>query len=181
MDHRDAVALIKDAVSGHEGVWADLGAGSGVFTRALVELLSAKSCIYALDRDVRALSELSLWAGEVAANVRTVDGDFRHGLSLPGHAGPLDGILLANSLHFVRDQTAVLGGLVRHLRPGGRLILLEYDRRAANRWVPYPIPLDELPTLAAAAGLSVPRVTAMRTSEYSGILYAAAMDRTKVE
>ena len=45
--------------------------------------------------------------------------------------------------------------LPERLRPGGRVVLVEYDRRAHSRWVPYPIPIARLPEPAASAGLSV--------------------------
>ena len=41
---------------------------------------------------------------------------------------PLDGILAANSLHYVRDQVALLRRWRSFLAPGGRLIVLEFDR-----------------------------------------------------
>jgi hypothetical protein len=56
-------------------------------------------------------------------------------------------------------------------------VIVEYDRRAANRWVPYPIAMTRLPDLAARAGLSAPMVTATRPSAFGGILYVAAADR----
>jgi hypothetical protein len=42
-------------------------------------------------------------------------------------------------LHGVRLPVVIR--LVERLRPGGRVVLAEYDRRAHSRWVPYPIPL----------------------------------------
>jgi hypothetical protein len=55
-------------------------------------------------------------------------------------------------------------------------VLVEYDRRAASRWVPYPIPTARLPALAGSAGLSPFTVTATRRSAFGGVLYAAAAD-----
>ncbi len=54
---------------------------------------------------------------------------------------------------------------------------MEYDRRAASRWVPYPIPLARLAALTASAGLTSPSITATRPSAFGGILYVAAADR----
>jgi SAM-dependent methyltransferase len=174
----DAAAFIKDAVTGQSGVWADLGAGTGTFTRALLELLGDGSRIYALDRDAAAVADVARWAEAEAPMVTAVEGDFTGDFVLPGLGdGKLDGILLANSLHFAKDAAAVLTRLTTMLRPGGRVVLVEYDRRAASRWVPYPISIAQLPALAAAAGLSRPRVVESRPSEYGGILYAATMDR----
>jgi ubiquinone/menaquinone biosynthesis C-methylase UbiE len=173
----EAVALIENAVGKRGGVWADLGAGEGTFTRALVELVGPSSRVYAVDQDPAAVSALARWSTS-APGVVPVEADFSRPFKLPHmEDNPLDGILLANALHFVRNAQTVLARLVTLLRPRGRVVLVEYDRRASSRWVPYPIPIALLPALASAAGLSTPRVTATRPSEYQGILYAAAADR----
>ena len=178
MNPSEAVALIRDAVPRPGGTWADLGAGDGAFTRALAELLGPGSRIYAVDRDRRALGALRRWAATDAANVIPVLADFSGPFELPGLGGtPLDGMLLANALHFVGDAGLLLGRLVQRLRPGGRLVLVEYDRRRGNPWVPHPIPAARLPELAASAGLSTPIITATSPSAFGGSLYAAAADR----
>jgi len=178
MNTREAVALIEQAVPGSAATWADLGAGDGTFTRALVQILGKDAKVFAVDRDPRALASLGRWAAREGANVVTVDADFTRPFDLPGLDGAtLDGLLLANALHFVRDAGAVLGRLVARLRPGGRVVIVEYDRRAPNRWVPYPINSERLPAIAAEAGLSPPVITATRPSAYGGLLYVAAADR----
>ncbi len=174
MNTSDAIALIEGAVPRTAKTWADVGAGDGTFTRALVQLLGREARIYAVDRDARALASLQRWAARDRANVIVLEADFTLGLELPE---PLDGLLIANALHFVRDADVVVARLVRRLRPGGRAVVVEYDRRAASRWVPYPISSSRLPELAAAAGLSPPRVIATRPSAYGGTLYVAAADR----
>ena len=170
----DAASLIEGAVPRTSKTWADVGAGDGTFTRALVQVLGRDARIYAVDRDAGALGSLQRWAGRDGANVIALEADFARGFELPE---PLDGLLAANALHFVRDADVVLGQLVRLLRPGGRAVIVEYDRRAASRWVPYPISSSRLPQLAAAAGLSQPAITATRPSAYGGTLYVAAADR----
>ena len=177
MNDADAIELIRDAVGGQTGVWADLGAGAGTFTRALSDVLGTGSTVYAVDDDASAVRALRELASSTSGNAQviTVKADFTRPLELPGlvPGAQLDGILLANALHFVRDAARVLSGLVEHLRPGGRMIVVEYDRRAASRWVPFPIPASRWPELAQAAGLTEPRVTATRPSSYSGVLYTA--------
>lgn len=162
----DAVALIRSAVEGHEGTWADLGAGRGTFTRALASVLGAGSRIIAVDRDPGAVAEIEqIGDPRVTAQL----GDFTSAVDLP----PLDGILLANALHFVKDAAAVLSALTQRLQPAGRVVLVEYDRRAASRWVPFPISIASLNDLAKAAGLSRFRVVESRPSNYEGIIYCA--------
>jgi hypothetical protein len=90
---------------------------------------------------------------------------------------PLDGMLLANVLHFVRDREKVLGRLVSLLRAGGRVVIVEYDRRVASRWVPYPIDSSACLKSAQGAALENPRITARRPSMYAGELYVGVDDR----
>jgi SAM-dependent methyltransferase len=170
----EAVALIEAAVPRATVTWADIGAGDGTFTRALAQLLGPGARIYAVDRDARALASLRRWAARDGANVVPVDADFTWPLELPE---PLDGLLVANALHFVRDADVVLAQLAALVRPGGRVVIVEYDRRAASQWVPFPISTDRLPALVASAGLSAPTITARRPSAFGGMLYVAAADR----
>jgi len=66
----------------------------------------------------------------------------------------------------------VLSQLARRVRVGGRVVVVEYDRRAPSRWVPHPIDASRWPRLAASAGLVRTAITATRPSAYSGVLYA---------
>ncbi len=181
MNTGDARALISGAVPRRPGTWADLGAGNGTFTRALAELLGRDSRIYAVDHDARAIAALARWAPNAVVHVIPVAADFTQPFDLPGLGETgLDGMLLANALHFVRDADAALARLAGWLRPGGRVVFVEYDRRAASRWVPYPIPASRLPGLAASAGFSAPAITAARPSAFSGVLYVAVAERLAV-
>ena len=156
----------------------DVGAGDGTFTRALVQRLGPQSEIYAVDADANALAKLGQWATREGARVIPVVADFTRGFELPGlDQRSLDGILAANALHFVPDPAKVLAQLVGRLRPGGRVVLIEYHRRRATRWVPYPIDKERLPDIAAQAGLTSPAIVGTRPSMYGGVLYVAAMDR----
>ena len=172
MRHEDAVNLIRSSVSGLSGSWADFGCGRGTFTRALHSVIGAESRIVAVDADLRALEEVRAWAQAEAPNVSAVRADFTQQLDLP----PLDGFVLANALHFVKDQAGALARLVKLLRTGGRVVLIEYDKRAADRWLPYPVGIANLPALAKAAGLGAFTVAESRPSNYSGVIYAAHAD-----
>lgn len=172
MNEREARDFIASAVGESGGVWADFGAGTGTFTRALRSLLSPGSRIYAVDSDVAAITAFR----EIGDAVVPILADFSTALELP--EAPLNGMLLANALHFVPDAGGVLQRLVKLLTPGGRVVIVEYDRRAANPWVPYPIRSDRWPKIASAAGLVNPRVTARRKSMYAGELYAAVAENS---
>lgn len=176
MKPADALSLLEGAIPQSGGVWADLGCGDGVFTSALVELLGPGGRIYAVDRDRRAISSLERRLN--SPNVVPVVADFTQTFEVPGlDRGKLDGILLANSLHYVQDAETVLGRLVAMVATGGRVVLIEYDGRAANPWVPYPIGIDRWNALAVSAGLSTPIVTARQSSRFGGDLFVAVAVR----
>ncbi len=142
------------------------------------ELLGAGSRIYAVDRNPRALAALKRWADAAGADVTPITADFTEAAAPPGlEAGHLDGMLLANALHFVPAGEQVLRRLVDLVRPGGRVLVVEYERRGPSRWVPFPVTPERFAKLSEAAGLSAPVVVASRPSAFGGNLYAAVAER----
>ncbi len=176
MNRAEMVELIRGGVPGAGGVWADLGAGTGNFTEALRELLGAQGAIYAVDRDgkaIRAQHELLAQAGP-GASVFPIQADITQRLTLP----PLDGVLVANALHFIRDQAAALALIASYLRPSGRLLIVEYDLAEPLRWVPFPVPFTRFQALAEGAGLHNPAHVGSRVSPSSGVaMYAGVAIR----
>jgi SAM-dependent methyltransferase len=178
MDERDAESLIATAIPRTAGVWADVGAGDGTFTRALLHLLGPGSRVYAIDRDRKALARLTRQTDSSSGSVIPVVADLAHPFELSSEARPeLDGLVFANSLHYFRDPAELLGRLVAWLGPDGRVVIVEYDGRGPNRWVPYPIPRSALPDLVRHAGLKPPTITAERPSAYGGTMYVAVAER----
>lgn len=173
MDQAEMVALIRDGVPQPGGIWADLGAGPGNFTWALYELLGSQATIYAVDRDARAIAYLSRRVAQTTpeASIYPLHADFTQPLTLP----LLDGVLMANVLHFIRDQAAVLALVRQYLRPDGRLLLIEYELRDALRWVPFPVPFRRFVALAEASGFIESMLLKTRRSPSSGIILYAAV------
>jgi ubiquinone/menaquinone biosynthesis C-methylase UbiE len=177
MTDADALDLLRAAVPAADGeVWADLGAGTGVFTRALAALVGPAGRVIAVDRDARALESLRRSAaGGAAAAIEIVAADVTGALALP----PLDGVVMANVLHFVADAQGVLSRVAALLRPGGRLVLIEYEGRRPSRWVPHPVDSARFMELAAGAGFTPPRVVARRPSLFGGDIYVAMAERAR--
>ena len=163
MNHADHVALIKDGVGERGGRWADLGAGEGAFTLALADLLGPDAQIVAVDRDARALRSL-------AGRFETRVADFTKGVDLH----ELDGVLMANSLHFVREKEPVLQAVRGMLRPGGTLIIVEYGTDRGNAWVPHPFSYERWEAMAARAGFTGTRLLRTVPSRWLGSMYSAA-------
>ncbi len=173
MDVRTAASLIRAAVPPGAATWADLGAGSGTFTLALATLLGPEGHVYAVDKDASALAELREAAASATLGARITP--LQHDFRKPHEFPPLDGVVLANSLHFVPpdEQADLLARLTGHLRPAGRLVVVDYDGRAANAWVPHPVSQRRLTQLFKAIGLAAPSLAGTRRSRYGGTLYAA--------
>ena len=177
MDHADHVALLRAAVE-PGGTWADIGAGNGAFTLALADLLGPGGRIVAVDRDGRALRENAAVVGArfPAVVLETVTADLTRALTLP----VLDGLVAANSLHFVpRDrQLAVVRSLAAHLRPGGAFAVVEYDVDHGNPWVPHPLSYPSWERLATDAGLTGTRRIGRIPSRFLGAIYSAVSARS---
>lgn len=153
--------------------WADLGCGEGTFTLALAERLAPGSTIHAVDRDRGAVKSLPATASGV--RIAGYVSDFTG--SWPFEPG-LDGILMANSLHFVESQREFLRRCETALAVLGRLLIVEYDTDIANPWVPYPVSLALLSRLAATAGFPRVQKLGSRRSRYQrAALYAAFCER----
>jgi len=168
----DLIALLHDGVPAIGGRWGDLGAGEGAFTLALAELLGSGAHITAVDRDAGALLRLRDEVGRryPATGLQILTADFTRPLALTG----LDGIVMANSLHFVRNKAPVLASVREMLRPGGTLLIVEYGADRGNPWVPHPFSYPSWERLAAEAGFESTRLLKTIPSRFLGTLYSAA-------
>ena len=147
--------------------WADLGCGAGLFTEALAQFLPRGSTIYGVDLRPTLYSEV---VNGVA--LFPIQADF---INIPLPFSDLDGILMANSLHYVEDKPAFLEKIKGYLKPGAPLLFVEYDSdRPVPTWVPWPISSASLQPLLAKAGWTNVQKLAERPSVYGhSNLYAA--------
>jgi ubiquinone/menaquinone biosynthesis C-methylase UbiE len=151
--------------------WCDLGSGSGTFTTALAQLLAPGSTIHAVDLDQRALEEISDRYDGV--EIRKIVGDLRSpSLRLPS----VDGILMANALHFIREQHLFLRRL---LSVTDRFLIVEYERCRPSMWGPYPVGFERLCELLSEAGVERVEKLATRPSRFGGTLYSAFAERSR--
>lgn len=109
-------------------VVADLGAGGGYFTFRLAEAVGNSGKVYAVDIDrdmIRLIGERARQEG--VANVQVL-------LAQPNDpmlpAEGVDLIFTVNTYHHLNNRPAYFAGLRRYLRPEGRIVIIDFDRRA---------------------------------------------------
>lgn len=171
MNHQDHVALLRPGVPAPGGVWADLGAGSGAFTLALADLVGPSATVYAVDRDRAALDRLrAAWRSLPAPpRLDSVVADLARPLDLP----PLDGVVMANVLHFFRDHVAVLRRVHHLLKADAPLLLVEYNVDHGNMWVPHPLSFATFAREAMVAGFGDVAWLGARPSRFLREIYSA--------
>lgn len=100
---------------------ADIGAGPGYFTLPAAAWVGSAGLVYALDIEPEMLQRLE--TNEVF-NVRCLNSQ-ESALPLPDES--VDRALLANVLHEAIEPVTLLREVLRILRPGGRLAVIEWD------------------------------------------------------
>ncbi len=160
MTTSEAISLIQKGIPENADTWADIGAGTGTFTLALQEILQ-KGIIYAVDKSPHALWQLPL---NEQIKIEIVEGDFFKKMDFP----KVDGILMANALHYAADPLAALKNVLSHLNPSGAFILVEYETSTPRSpWIPFPIPFADFKNIALKSGLTEP-IEIGRTSSHYG-------------
>jgi len=175
MQLNQAIQFLQPAIPQQKGVWADIGAGTGIFTQALDQLLAKNSTIYALDTNIKSLNQLSLENAEL----QVLQQDFTQEMNLP----KLDGILMANALHYSANPLATLKPIIQFLKPNGLFIFMEYELKTPRPpWIPYPIPFDKFKKIAAQIPVSSP-VELNRVSSTFGnnYIYLAKVQKLAVD
>jgi arsenite methyltransferase len=137
-------------------VVADLGAGGGYFTFRLAEAVGSGGKVYAVDIDrdmIRLISERA--KQDDVANVETI-------LAKPDApqlppAG-VDLILTVNTYHHIENRAAYFANLRGYLRPGGRVAIIDFDRRASLvNLVGHATPVESIKRVMEQAGYALER------------------------
>jgi len=171
MNHQDHVHLLRKGISTTGGVWADVGCGSGAFTLALADLLGPNGIIHAIDRnrDSLDLMQRAMMANFPSTTLYVHRSDFTQPLALPR----LDGIVMANSLHFIRKKEPLLQQIQSYLHSGARLLLVEYNADQGNPWVPYPLSYTTWEVLATHNGFRDTQLLERVPSRFLREIYSA--------
>ena len=152
--------------------WADLGCGSGIFTQALATLLPAKSTIFAVDQSPQYIFQPT----DSLVKIEFVQANFEQDDWYLEEK--LEGVMMANALHYVADKIGFLKRLLRHCSKDVLFIVVEYDHMNANTWVPYPIDFQNIEKLFQKMGFGDVVKLGERKSIYGGgNMYACSIKR----
>ncbi|MBM7854577.1 ubiquinone/menaquinone biosynthesis C-methylase UbiE [Desulfohalotomaculum tongense] len=110
-------------------VIADIGSGGGYFTMRFAEAVGPEGKVYAVDVNAKLLAYIENYAKENRmTNVETVlVGE--SGLNLPEQSCSL--IFLRNVFHHLNSPERYFKALKRFLKPGGRVIIIDYKKGTA--------------------------------------------------
>lgn len=103
---------------------ADIGSGSGLFTRPLAKHAD-KGVVYAVDIDQKLLDHVAQTsAEEKLTNVKTVlaaEDD-------PKLPEAVDLIVIIDTMHHIANQPTYVKGLKKYLKPNGRVAIIDFNK-----------------------------------------------------
>ena len=122
MDHADHVDLLRDGVPPEVARWADLGAGTGYFSRYLSDTVGVEGTVFAVEVEPNLVAHLRARSEqEGTANVVPVLASFTDA-RLPPRS--VDLVLIVDTFHHIDDRLPYLKRLRHALRPGGRVAII---------------------------------------------------------
>lgn len=121
--------IVSRAAPSEDEVCADLGCGIGYVT---IPLASRVRLVMALDSQAEMLSELMERADRVRDRILPTLAELP---MLPVGDECLDRVVLVNVLHEVGDRAMLASEIARVLRPGGRLTVVDFQKRETS-WGP---------------------------------------------
>jgi arsenite methyltransferase len=102
---------------------ADIGAGTGIFSRRLANAVKPGGWVYAVDIDQALLDHIAEAATEEGiGNIQPVLGQFDD----PALPDNVDLAFINDVLHHIEHRDVYLKNLAGYLKPGGRVALIEF-------------------------------------------------------
>jgi ubiquinone/menaquinone biosynthesis C-methylase UbiE len=151
-------------------VACDVGAGPGYFTLRLARAVGPAGRVYAVDVEPKILDALrEKLAASGLRNVTPV-------LALAGDPllppGACDLVLVVDTYHHFPERVAYLGRLAQALRPGGRIVNIDYHKRETPVGPPmaHRLSREEFLAEAQSAGLVMAEEPAFLANQYFIVL-----------
>jgi ubiquinone/menaquinone biosynthesis C-methylase UbiE len=130
---------------------ADLGSGSGLFTRPLAKAVLPGGVAYAVDIDPVLLKIVERSAKDAGiTNITTV----LAATDDPKLPQPVDLIFICDALHHIGNQGPYAKTLRQYLKPGGRIAIIDFSERWPDGHEPMRYSLDQLDRWMKDAGFA---------------------------
>jgi ubiquinone/menaquinone biosynthesis C-methylase UbiE len=158
--------LLRDLGLSEGMTFADIGCGPGFFTIPAAKIVGEHGHALAADIQGEMLSTVRSRALEHGlSNVRIVKTNDRE---IPIAPGSCDYVLLAFTLHEIEHRASFLHRAARTLKPGGRMIIIEWDKAQGPIGPPLEdrITPEELAADAQAAGLRQMEERTLASDQY---------------
>jgi len=108
---------------------ADLGSGSGLFTRPLARKVGSRGRVYAVDIDPKLLDHVARTSAAAGlTNVTTVLGEFAD----PKVPEKVELLTIIDTLHHIERPQEYVKGLRKYLRKNGRVAIIDFTKWPAG-------------------------------------------------
>jgi ubiquinone/menaquinone biosynthesis C-methylase UbiE len=105
---------------------ADIGAGTGLFTRLFSDAVSADGWVFAVDISSRFIEHINKQAHDDRLSNVTAVLCFEDSIALPPES--IDVAFVCDTYHHFEYPKSTLASIHRALRPGGTLIVVDFER-----------------------------------------------------
>lgn len=131
---------------------ADLGSGSGLFTRPMAKAVGSTGVVYAIDIEEGLLRVVERSAkADGLTNVKTIEADAND----PRVPEPVDLIFICDTLHHLpKPQAEYLKGIRKYLKPGGRVAVIDFQRNWPAGHEPLQFTTDDVEQWMTSAGFT---------------------------
>ncbi len=164
--------ILRDVEAAKASVWADIGCGAGYFT---IPLAKAVEKVIALDISLEMLQELKKRLAEQQIhNVEAVQSD-ESKIKLADSS--VNGVILALVAHELHEPQKFLQEITRILNPGGKVIIVEWEKKVTEMGPPldHRLEASEVDAWALHAGLGKGRVWQW-SDTFIGLEYIKGID-----
>jgi predicted methyltransferase len=131
------------------GMWvADIGAGTGLFTRLFATEVGEEGRVFAVDISAEFIRNILQTARQ--SKLTNIQGIVNSQTRLDLQADSIDVVFICDTYHHFEAPQAMLKSLHQSLKPGGRLVIIDYRKLSgfSSTWVMEHVRLDRKGVIA---------------------------------
>lgn len=149
-----------------EMVFADIGCGPGFFVFPASEIVGDNGKVYAIDTQQEMLDELK--KRNPSKNIVILKSEETH---LPVDSATVDMAIMAFVLHEVHHPVDFLMEVKRILKPSGRLIVIDWEKKVEEKGPPFEerLPREKAEEVFKEGGFEVIEIKSLNPSHYEVI------------